>query len=117
MLVLLTMLQLMLRDIDQLKGQIQDKKDSLAGLAVSALSNYLQVLRLAQDQNIKYRVFSLWYSHKDDCDVSGCLQGPMEELTSEKGAIPVHGFADMFYQLAACMGTSPVNRCYNTKAK
>ncbi|XP_022706304.1 uncharacterized protein LOC111270379 isoform X4 [Varroa jacobsoni] len=95
--------KLMLRDIDQLKGQIQDKKDSLAGLAVSALSNYLQVLRLAQDQNIKYRVFSLWYSHKDDCDVSGCLQGPMEELTSEKGAIPVHGFADMFYQLAACM--------------
>ncbi|OQR70598.1 hypothetical protein BIW11_11527 [Tropilaelaps mercedesae] len=95
--------KLMLRDIDQLKVQIQDKKDSLADLAVSALSNYLQVLRLEQDQNTKYRVFSLWYSHKDDHDVSRCLQRPMEELTSEQGSISIHGFADMFYQLAACM--------------
>ncbi|XP_028968570.1 uncharacterized protein LOC100909182 [Galendromus occidentalis] len=95
--------KMMLRDIDHLKGQIQDKKDNLASFTLSALQNYIQILRLADDQNTKYRVFSLWYSHKDDPDISKILQKTMNELASEKGTLPVHGFTDMFYQLAACM--------------
>ena len=101
--------QMMLRDIDRLRGQIQDKKDNLASFTLSALKNYIHILRLTDDQNTKYRIFSLWYSHKDDPDISKILQKTMNELTSDSGTLPVHGFTDMFYQLAACMG-----ECHNS---